>query len=181
MKREIATGSEDPGAIVTTHERHVRCSNHGNLGPGMMCPPMRSDKTLFRNHHVAGLFAEQESATAVGEAFALAMRTSSSPPRSSREEAVKALRGPSYLRIAGANRDGVVQVPLASQAMPSAPERKTGRHEDAVRKQLTRWKAPVLSDEEIETYAKLFLMKPGHELMPFFLWIDDATRAAHAR
>lgn len=94
---------------------------------------------------------------------------------------MKALRGPSYLRVAGSNRAGVVEVPVAAAPAPSSAERKAGRHEEAVRRLLTRWRAPVLSDEEIETYAKVFLMKPGHELVPFFLWIDDATRAAHHR
>ena len=87
---------------------------------------------------------------------------------------MKALRGPSYLRVAGSNRTGVVEVP-ASPRTPSVP-RKHGRHEESLRRLLTRWKAPVLSDEEIETYGKLFLMKPGHELVPFFLWIEDAIR-----
>ena len=93
---------------------------------------------------------------------------------------MKALRGPSYLRVAGSNRAGVVEVPLGAAAIPASTERKAGRHDEAVRRQLSRWRAPVLSDEEIETYAKLFLMKPGHELVPFFMWIDD-TRVAHHR
>ena len=41
----------------------------------------------------------------------------------------------------------------------------------------SRWiSGAVLSDEAIETYGKLFLMKPGHELVPFFLWIEDAIK-----
>lgn len=92
---------------------------------------------------------------------------------------MKALRGPSYLRVAGSNRAGVVEVPVAPEPAARNVERKQSRHEEAVRRQLSRWRAPVLSDEEIETYAKVFLMKPGHELVPFFLWIDDAARAAH--
>ena len=36
----------------------------------------------------------------------------------------------------------------------------------------------MLTDEEIEIYAKVFLMKRGHELVPFFLWIDDIARIA---
>jgi len=58
----------------------------------------------------------------------------------------------------------------------TAPERKSGRHDESLRRLLRRWEAPVLSDEAIETYGKLFLMKPGHELVPFFLWIEDAIR-----
>jgi hypothetical protein len=75
----------------------------------------------------------------------------------------------------------VVEVPLAAAGPgPNHVERKPVRREEAVRRMLSRWKAPVLTDEEIETYAKVFLMKPGHELVPFFLWIDD-TRAAYHR
>ena len=87
---------------------------------------------------------------------------------------MKALRGPSYLRVAASNRTGVVEVPTTPRA--PAAVRKSGRHDESLRRLLTRWKAPVLSDEQIETYGKLFLMKPGHELVPFFLWIEDAIR-----
>jgi len=45
-----------------------------------------------------------------------------------------------------------------------------------VLRELERWRAPVLTDEQIEIYAKVFLMKRGHELVPFFLWIDDIAR-----
>jgi hypothetical protein len=50
-----------------------------------------------------------------------------------------------------------------------------------VQRQLQRWEAPVLSDEEIEVYAKIFLMRPGHELMPFFLWMDAARTHTQER
>ena len=96
------------------------------------------------------------------------------------EETVKAMRGPSYLRIARTSRTGAIEVPYHSSAIRHA-ERRQGQGEDALLRSLARWRAPVLSDEEIETYAKLFLMKPGHELVPFFLWIDDAARAAEDR
>jgi len=89
---------------------------------------------------------------------------------------VKAMRGPSYLRVARTSRAGAVEVPYHSSAIRLA-ETRQGQGENAVVRMLARWRAPVLSDEEIETYAKLFLMKPGHDLVPFFLWIDDATHA----
>jgi hypothetical protein len=89
---------------------------------------------------------------------------------------VKALRGPSYLRIAGSSRTGVVEVPAAAPRAAGTAERKPSRHDESLRRILSRWRAPVLSDEAIETYGKVFLMKPGHELVPFFLWIEDAIR-----
>jgi hypothetical protein len=84
----------------------------------------------------------------------------------------KAKRGPSYLRVGPADRAGHVETPRAAKSEPV---------EDDVQRELKRWHAPVLRDEEIELYGKLFLMRPGHELVPFFLWIDaarlDAWRA----
>jgi len=94
---------------------------------------------------------------------------------------VKAMRGPSYLRVARANRAGTVEVPYDASASRRRAEKRPGQGEDALLLILARWRAPVLTDEEIETYAKVFLMKPGHELVPFFLWIDDATHAADRR
>ena len=93
---------------------------------------------------------------------------------------MKAMRGPSYLRIARTNRPGAVELPC-EQTGTTYRERRAAPRQDALLRVLARWRAPVLSDEEIETYAKLFLMKPGHELVPFFLWIDDATHAAARR
>ena len=77
----------------------------------------------------------------------------------------KAKRGPSYLRVGHTDRAGHVETPRATTSEAT---------EDAVQRQLQRWHAPVLGDEQIELYAQLFLMRPGHELMPFFLWIDAA-------
>jgi len=84
---------------------------------------------------------------------------------------LSARRGPSYLRASGGARTGRVEMPLLEEAPP--------RVDDAVQRQLYRWQAPVLSDEEIELYAKIFLMKPGHELVPFFLWMDAARIESH--
>ena len=75
----------------------------------------------------------------------------------------KAKRGPSYLRVGAADRAGHVETPRGASSEPV---------EDAVQRQLQSWQAPVLPDEEIELYAKIFLMRPGHELVPFFLWMD---------
>ena len=80
---------------------------------------------------------------------------------------ISAKRGPSYLRASGAPRSGRVEMPTLSEVEPGAVD-------DGVLRELQRWEAPVLSDEQIELYAKIFLMRPGHELMPFFLWMDAA-------
>lgn len=47
---------------------------------------------------------------------------------------------------------------------------------DEVMRQLERWIAPVVDESVIEAAAKIYLQKPGHELMPFFLWFDAWTR-----
>jgi hypothetical protein len=95
---------------------------------------------------------------------------------------LKATRGPSYPRLAESQRAGAVEIPDTADSAADRADRQAGTRHDAVIRLLYRWRAPVLSDEEIETYAKIFLMKPGHEFVPFFLWIDDAMRAsAHRR
>ena len=89
---------------------------------------------------------------------------------------INAKRGPSYLRFGGAARTGRVEMPTIVEVEPPAPAA-----DDAVQRRLQSWEAPVLSDEEIEVYAKIFLMNPGHELMPFFLWMDAARIQAQWR
>jgi len=66
----------------------------------------------------------------------------------------------------------------SSASATSPPESRADPYREAVLRELERWSAPVLTDEEIEIYAKVFLMKRGHELVPFFLWIDDIARIA---
>jgi hypothetical protein len=83
------------------------------------------------------------------------------------------MRDPSYVREARPNRSGAAEATWAS-AIP--PEPRADPHHEAVLRELERWRAPVLTDEEIEIYAKVFLMKRGHELVPFFLWIEDSAR-----
>jgi hypothetical protein len=84
------------------------------------------------------------------------------------------MRDPLYGREARSSRSGVAEAPWASATSP--PESRADPHREAVLRELERWRAPVLTDEEIEIYAKVFLMKRGHELVPFFLWIDDIAR-----
>jgi hypothetical protein len=85
------------------------------------------------------------------------------------------MRDPSYSREVKPSRSGAAEVPWAS-ATRSPLESRADPHHEAVLRELERWRAPVLTDEEIEIYAKVFLMKRGHELIPFFLWIDDTAR-----
>jgi hypothetical protein len=84
------------------------------------------------------------------------------------------MRDPSHGREARWSRSGTAQASWASATSPA--ESRADPHGEAVLRELERWRAPVLTDEEIEIYAKVFLMKRGHELVPFFLWIDDMAR-----
>ena len=95
------------------------------------------------------------------------------------QEVALAMRDPSHGREARSIRSGTVQAPWASAISP--PEPRADPHREAVLRELERWRAPVLTDEEIEIYAKVFLMKRGHELVPFFLWIDDVVRTTFRR
>ena len=93
---------------------------------------------------------------------------------------MKATRDPSYVREARPSRSGAAEVPW-TPATATPPESRLETHHEAVLRELERWRAPVLTDEEIEIYAKVFLMKRGHELVPFFLWIDDIARTTFRR
>ena len=84
------------------------------------------------------------------------------------------MRDPSHGREARSSRSGTAEAPSASATSP--PESRADPYREAVLRELERWHAPVLTDEQIEIYAKVFLMKRGHELVPFFLWIDDIAR-----
>jgi hypothetical protein len=94
---------------------------------------------------------------------------------------LKATRGPSYLRLAESQRAGAIEIPVKAEAMSVCADSQAADRPDAVLRLLNRWRAPVLSDEEIDALARVFLMKPGHEFVPFFLWIDDAMRAVARR
>jgi hypothetical protein len=95
---------------------------------------------------------------------------------------LRAARGPSYLRLAESQRPGTIEIPVGAESATGYADRQSGGQHDAVLRLLSCWSAPVLSDEELDALARVFLMKPGHEFVPFFLWIDDAVRAvAHRR
>jgi hypothetical protein len=94
---------------------------------------------------------------------------------------LRAMRGPSYLRLVESHRAGAIESPAKADSEASSDDQQTGDEYGAVYRLLNRWRAPVLSDDEIEAFARVFLMKPGHEFVPFFLWIDDAMRAVSHR
>jgi hypothetical protein len=86
---------------------------------------------------------------------------------------MKAKRTPSYFRVAASSRSGRIEMPFE----PGPGDEEAPPPRDPLRSAIERWKAPVLSEEEIEIYGQIFLMTPSHELMPFFLWVD-AVRAS---
>ncbi len=94
---------------------------------------------------------------------------------------LRATRGPSYLRLAESQRAGAIEIPVRTEFVTEFGDRQADGQHDAVLRLLNRWRAPVLSDEEIDALARVFLMKPGHEFVPFFLWIDDAMKAVTHR
>ena len=49
------------------------------------------------------------------------------------------------------------------------------RREEAAR-QLEKWEAPALSNELVETLAAIFLRRPEHKLVPFFVWLEKQLR-----
>jgi hypothetical protein len=42
--------------------------------------------------------------------------------------------------------------------------------------QLAKWDAPALPDNVLDALATIFLLQPGHELTPFFVWLDHRLR-----
>ncbi|HSD10968.1 MAG TPA: hypothetical protein VLF14_08285 [Candidatus Binatia bacterium] len=96
---------------------------------------------------------------------------------------MNAMRGPSYLRLTGSHRTGAIEIPDSADSAATGhfADREVSDRCDAILRLLNDWRAPVLSDDEIEIYAKVFLMKPGHEFVPFFLWLDDATKGSGRR
>jgi hypothetical protein len=51
-------------------------------------------------------------------------------------------------------------------------ERLSVSREEMVRL-LDAWQAPTLTDGVIDALATIFLMRPEHAVIPFFLWIDE--------
>ena len=88
------------------------------------------------------------------------------------------LRGPS--RIPGDTAQ-VIAIPTSSvrSRHPLRPSELgpfdawlSSRGEEIVQ-QLERWEPPFLPDEVIDAWATIFLMQRGHEVMPFFAWLEQ--------
>jgi hypothetical protein len=60
------------------------------------------------------------------------------------------------------------------ETVASAPPATLSR--DSISSRIEMWQAPILSDEIVDTMATIFLMHPGHELMPFFLWLEGKIK-----
>ena len=67
------------------------------------------------------------------------------------------------------------QAPAAVDAPAGLAEWLSARREETVR-QLATCQAPVLPDAVVETLATIFLMQPGHRVMPFFVWLEDRLK-----
>ena len=47
---------------------------------------------------------------------------------------------------------------------------------EEIERVLAEWKAPILSDDVIDTAGQIFLSQRGHELVPFFFWLEGWLR-----
>lgn len=52
---------------------------------------------------------------------------------------------------------------------------RSSRRQETVR-QLEKWQAPALANEAVETLAAIFLRRPEHKLIPFFVWLEKQLR-----
>ena len=83
------------------------------------------------------------------------------------------------IRMPGAPGGAAPAVATASVAGPEEPPepRESGiPNRDKIAGQIEAWEAPILSDDIVETMATIFLMQPGHECMPFFLWLEGKLK-----
>ncbi|MGH7896796.1 MAG: hypothetical protein ACREQQ_02525, partial [Candidatus Binatia bacterium] len=65
---------------------------------------------------------------------------------------------------------------LPSVEETATPAANAASNRDKIDSRIEAWHAPVLPDEIVDTLATIFLMQPGHELMPFFLWLDGKVK-----
>ncbi len=63
-----------------------------------------------------------------------------------------------------------------SAGQPTRPAEGYSSRREQIARQLAKWEAPVLPDHVLDALATIFLMQPGHELTPFFVWLDDRLR-----
>jgi hypothetical protein len=118
--------------------------------------------------------------------------TGSSPKQLARPEMVKRTFAAFVVAPNGGNAMGtqprgfakVIRIPNAQSEAPAplladepagVGEWLSSRREETIR-QLATWQAPALPDEVVEALATIFLMQPGHKLIPFFVWLEDRLR-----
>jgi hypothetical protein len=73
------------------------------------------------------------------------------------------------------NAQSEAPAPLLADEPAGVGEWLSSRREETIR-QLATWQAPALPDEVVEALATIFLMQPGHKLIPFFVWLEDRLR-----
>jgi len=118
--------------------------------------------------------------------------TGSPLKRLARPEMVKRIFASSVVAPNGGNAMGtqprgiaqVIRIPNAQSEAPASPfsdepaglgEWFSSHREETIR-QLATWQAPALPNEVVEALATIFLMQPGHKLIPFFVWLEDRLR-----
>ena len=74
------------------------------------------------------------------------------------------------IRIPSAQSEALA--PLLADEPAGLGEWLSSHREETVR-QLATWRAPVLPNEVVDALATIFLMQPGHKLIPFFVWLED--------
>jgi hypothetical protein len=77
------------------------------------------------------------------------------------------------IRIPNAQSEALA--PLFADEPAGLGEWLSSHREETIR-QLATWKAPALPNEVVDALATIFLMQPGHKLMPFFVWLEDRLR-----
>jgi hypothetical protein len=73
------------------------------------------------------------------------------------------------------NAQSEAPAPLFADEPAGGGEWLSAHREETIR-QLATWKAPALPNEVVDALATIFLMQPGHKLMPFFVWLEDRLR-----
>jgi hypothetical protein len=73
------------------------------------------------------------------------------------------------------NAQSEAPAPLCTDEPAGVDEWLSSHREETVR-QLATWQAPALPNEVVEALATIFLMQPGHKLIPFFVWLEDRLR-----
>ena len=63
-----------------------------------------------------------------------------------------------------------------SASQPTRHGERYSSRRTQIAHQLAKWDAPALPDNVLDALATIFLMQPGHELTPFFVWLDHRLR-----